>query len=124
MEKYGDNWEIKSLPKAIYKRAKGVADERNYDSITSGDGTNTISIWDCITLKECKEVVTVGSHWTELFETQLTRPEDEKISGGKTERTKWIGQVERLKNKLNMPSHSITSAEFEFIKSIHIWIKE
>lgn len=123
MYKYGENWEIKALPKPIYKRAKGVADERNYDSIASGDGTNTISIWDCITLKECKEVVTVGSHWTELFESLLTRPEEEKISGGKAARTKWIEQVESLQNKLNMPSYSVTTAEFEFIKSVYIWIK-
>ena len=106
-----------------HKRVKGVADERNYDSIASGDGTNTISIWDCITLKECKEVVTVGSHWTELFEPLLTRPEEEKISGGKAARTKWIEQVESLQNKLNMPSYSVTTAEFEFIKSVYLWIK-
>lgn len=123
MDKYGDNWEIKSLPKPIYKRAKGFADERNYDSITSGDGTNTVSVWDCVTLKECKEVVTVGSHWTELFEPLLTRPEEEKISGGKAARTKWIEQIESLQNKLNMPSYSVTTAEFEFIKSVYIWIK-
>ena len=123
MDKYGDNWEIKSLPKPIYKRAKGIADERNYDSITSGDGANTVSVWDCVTLKECKEIVTVGSHWTELFEGILTRPEEEKISGGKAARTKWIEQVESLQNKLNMPSYSVTTAEFEFIKAVYTWIK-
>lgn len=123
MDKYGDNWEIKSLPKPIYKRAKGIADERNYDSITSGDGSNTVSVWDCVTLKECKEIVTVGSHWTELFEGILTRPEEEKISGGKAARTKWIEQVESLQNKLNMPSYSVTTAEFEFIKAVYTWIK-
>jgi len=124
IKKYGDNWEIKAMPKAIYKRAKGVADERNYDNITSGDGTNTISIWDCITLKECKEVVTMGSHWIELFETKLTRPEEEKISGGKAARTKWIETIEILKNKLSMSSYSITIKEFDFIKSVYKWIKE
>ncbi|MFG6393113.1 MAG: DGQHR domain-containing protein [Lachnospiraceae bacterium] len=123
MDKYGENWEIKALPKPIYKRAKSVADERNYDSIASGDGTNTISIWDCITLKECKKVVIVGSHWTELFEPLLTRPEEKKMKGGKVARTKWIEQVESLQNKLNMPFYSITTAEFEFIKSVHIWLK-
>lgn len=123
MDKYGDNWEIKSLPKPIYKRAKSIADERNYDSITSGDGANTVSVWDCVTLKECKEIVTVGSHWTELFEGILTRPEEEKISGGKAARTKWIEQVESLQNKLNMPSYSVTTAEFEFIKAVYTWIK-
>lgn len=122
MDKYGDNWEIKSLPKPIYKRAKGISDERNYDSITSGDGANTVSVWDCVTLKECKEIVTVGSHWTELFEGILTRPEEEKISGGKAARTKWIEQVEILQNKLNMPSYSVTTAEFEFIKAVYTWM--
>lgn len=120
---YGDNWEIKALPKPIYKRAKGVADERNYDSIASGDSSNVVSVWDCVTLKECKEIVTVGSHWTELFESILTRPEEEKLSGGKTARTKWIEQIESLQNKLNMPSYSVTTAEFEFIKAVYIWTK-
>lgn len=120
---YGDNWEIKALPKPIYKRAKGVADERNYDSIASGDSSNVVSVWNCVTLKECKEIVTVGSHWTELFESILTRPEEEKLSGGKTARTKWIEQIESLQNKLNMPSYSVTTAEFEFIKAVYLWTK-
>lgn len=122
-DKYGENWEIKAIPKSIYKRAKGVADERNYDIIASGDESNTISIWDCITLKECKEIVTIGGHWTELFEHLLTRPEEAKISGGKAARTKWIEQVEILQNKLKMPSYSVTTKEFDFIRSVYLWIK-
>lgn len=120
---YGNNWEIKALPKPIYKRAKSIADERNYDSIASGDGADPISIWDCITLRECKEIVTVGNHWTELFESLLTRPDDKELSGGKAARTKWIEQIDTLQNKLNMPSYSVTSAEFDFIKSVYMWIK-
>lgn len=123
VKKYGSSWEIKALPKPIYKRAKGVADESNYESIASGDGTNTISVWDCVTLKECKEIVTAGSHWTELFEAILTRPEEEKISGGKTAKTKWMEQVESIQNKLNMPSYSVSTSEFEFIKAVRSWIK-
>ena len=82
-----------------------------------------VSVWDCVTLKECKEIVTVGSHWTELFESILTRPEEEKLSGGKAARTKWIEQIESLQNKLNMPSYSVTTAEFEFIKAVYLWTK-
>ena len=121
--KYGDNWEIKGLPKAIYTHAKGIADERNYDSISTGNDASPISIWDCVTLKECKEIVTIGSHWTELFEDTLTRPEDIKLSGGKAAKTKWIEQIEVLQNKLNMPSYSVTTEEFSFIQSVHSWIK-
>lgn len=123
VEKYEDNWEIKALPKPIYKRAKGIADEQNYDTISSGNGANPVSIWDCVTLKECKEIVTVGSHWTELFDVLLTRPGEEKMSGGKAARTKWIEQIEGLQNKLSMSSYSVTTAEFDFIKTVHTWIQ-
>ena len=123
-EKYGANWEIKGLPRSIYKRAKGIADERNYDNITAGDSSSAISVWDCVTLKECKEIVTVGSHWTELFEELLTRPEETKISGGKTAKTKWIEQIEVLQNKLGKPSYSVSTAEFEFIKAVYAWISK
>ena len=121
-EKYGESWEIKGLPKAIYKRAKSIADERFYDSIVSGDGTTSITIWDCVSLKECKEIITVGSHWTDLFESILTRPEEIKIGGGKAAKTKWIEQIESLQNKLNMPSYSASTKEFEFIKAVYNWI--
>lgn len=122
-QKYGDNWEIKGLPKQIYKRAKGLADEKNYDNVTSGNGAEPVSVWDCVTMKECKEIVTVGGHWTELFESRLTRPGDEKMPGGKAAKTKWIEQVEVLQNKLNNPSYSISTAEFEFIKEVYSWSK-
>ena len=121
--KYKENWEIKGLPKQIYKRAKSIADEKNYDSIALGDGSNSVSIWDCVTLKECKEIVTAGNHWTELFEDKLTRPEEEKISGGKAAKTKWIEQIEALQNKLHNPSYSVSTVDFEFIKSVYSWIK-
>lgn len=119
---YGDNWEIKGLPKTIYKHAKGLADERNYDSISSGDGASMVSIWDCVSLKECKEIVTIGSHWTELFESVLTRPEEIKIAGGKAAKAKWIEQIEVLQNKLNMPSFSVTSSDFDFIRAVYGWL--
>ena len=122
-EKYGENWEIMGLPKTIYKRAKSEADERNYDSITAGYGTTTVSIWDCVSLRECKEIVTIGSHWTDLFEERLTRPEEAKISGGKTAKTKWIEQIEVLQNKLTKPLYSVTMTEFEFIKAVRNWLK-
>ena len=121
-KEYGDNWEIKGLPRPIYKRAKDVADEQNYDSIAAGDNTHLVEIWDCITLKDCKEIATVGSHWTELFESKLTRPEETKRAGGKAEKTKWMEQVESIQNKLNMTSYSVTAEEFNFLKELYTWL--
>lgn len=122
-EHYGVNWEIKGLPKPIYKKAKGIADDQNYENVANGNTTTDVSIWDCVTLKECKEIVISGSHWTELFESILIRPEEKNNAGGKSAKTKWIEQIEILQNKLNMSSYSITSTEFEFLKAIYSWSK-
>ena len=81
-----------------------------------------VTVWDCVTLRECKEIVTTGSHWTELFENVLTRPEDIKMPGGKATKTKWIERIESLKNKLSKPSYSVPTIEFEFIKAVRHWI--
>lgn len=58
-EYYGDNWVIKGIPKSVYKRAKGEADEKNYELI-SNDEESDISEWDCVTLKECRDIVQYG----------------------------------------------------------------
>lgn len=124
-EQYGDQWEIKALPKPIYTRAKSVADDRNYDSVASGNASGVVvTIWDCVTPRECKEIVVSGSHWSDLFENVLTRPEEKTVSGGKTAKTKWMEQIETLQNKLNLPSYSVTTTEFEFIQSVYNWLKE
>lgn len=123
-KKYGENWEIHGIPKQIYSRAKSTADEKNYDNITSGNVAEETTIWDCVTLKDCREIVTAGSHWTDLFEDVLVRPEEIKIPGGKDAKTKWIETIETIKNKLNKPSYSVTTAEFSFIKAVHTWVKE
>lgn len=122
-EKYGQDWDVKALPKTIYKKAKATADDQNYNSIVAGGGDDKISVWDCVSLKGCKEVVIAGSHWSELFEDILTRPEDKSIQGGKGAKTQWIEQVDTLQTKLKMPSYSVSSTDFEFIKSVHNWIK-
>ena len=58
-----------------------------------------------------------------MFEDKLTRPEEEKISGGKAAKTKLIEQIEALQNKLHNPSYSVSTVDFEFIKSVYSWIK-
>ena len=123
-ENYGNNWEIRGIPKTIYTRAKSISDEQTYDIVSSGNVSDTITVWDCITLKDCKEIITSGSHWIDLFESILTLPGEDKLPGGKNAKTKWIERIETLQNKLNMPSYSVTNEEFSFIRSVHSWINE
>lgn len=119
---YGKDWLIKALPKAIYTRAKTEADDQNYDLISSGQSGDEISIWDCVSLTDCKTIATVGNHWTSVFEKFLIRPEEEDIAGGKEAKTEWLSKTETIFNKIQRMSYSVTEAEFELIKSIHLWI--
>lgn len=124
MTRYGAGWEVKGIPKEIYKKAKSVADDRNYDNIASGNETETIEIWDCVTLKECREIISLSGHWQDLFEVKFTRPEEARMAGGKAAKTKWIEQIESLQNKLNMASYSVSTADFDFIKAVYAWLKK
>jgi DNA sulfur modification protein DndB len=120
--KYGENWEIAGIPKPIYKRAKSVADEKYYDGIKSGDTSSIATLWDCVSLSECREIIMAGNHWTELFADELTLPNQERLSGGKKAKTAWIENVETIQNKLSRATYSVTKEEFEFIKSVYEWL--
>ena len=120
-EYYGDNWVIKGIPKSVYKRAKGEADEKNYELI-SNDEESDISEWDCVTLKECRDIVQYGKNWSEIFENIITRPEERKRTGGKEAKTEWLETVNAEKNKLTKPTYSIPKATFELISSIYSWL--
>ena len=121
---YGDNWLIHALPKQIYTNAKQKADEQNYENIKNGQNYENVSVWECVSLAECKTIAISGNHWTELFETILTRPEEASIVGGKAAKTEWLTKMAAISNKLMKPNYSVSNEEFELIKSIHEWVKE
>lgn len=120
---YGENWEIKALPKTIYNAAKQKADDQNYDSIKNGYASDTVSIWECVSLADCKVIATAGNHWTEIFEKILTRPEDANVSGGKAAKTDWLARMTTISNKLMKPNYSVSKDEFDLIKSVYDWLK-
>ena len=120
---YGDNWEIKALPRTIYSSAKQKADDQTYDSIKNGHIAEPISIWDCVTLADCKSIATTGNHWTEIFEDLLTRPEEKNISGGKSAKTEWLAKMSAISNKLMKPNYSVSKEDYETIKSIYDWLR-
>ena len=121
-ETYHQNWIVLALPKSIYNSAKQKADEENYELIRAGQSGSEVSLWDYITFADLKIIATSGSHWTEIFEQILTRPEETKISGGKDAKTEWLTRIENIFNKLQTPNYSVSIEEFEFIKAIRTWI--
>ncbi len=120
---HGENWLIHGLPKSVYTRAKKEADDQNYDSVSKGS-EESVSIWDCVNLSECKEIATYGRNWSEVFENILTQPNDTKLSGGKEKKTEWIEKLGTYKNKLLKPNYSISKDDYEFIKKLYLWLIE
>ena len=64
---HGQNWLIHGLPKTIYTKAKKDADDQSYDMIAKGESGESISIWDCVIMADCKDIITYGRNWSENF---------------------------------------------------------
>lgn len=121
---HGANWLITGLPKSVYTKAKKIADEQLYEIISNGGNGNEISIWDYVSLSECKSIVLNGKNWSELFEPIFVRPEDVKISGGKNAKANWIERIGSISNKLSRSAYSVPTEEFQYVKSIYDWLQK
>ena len=121
-EYFGDSWLIKGLPKNIYTRAKGEADEAMYVHVTSTGEEIDIPIWDYVTLPECKQIILNGKNWSLFFEDTFVRPEESNIVGGKDAKTDWLLRVNSIANKLSKESYSVPVDEYSYVKSIYDWL--
>lgn len=121
---YGKNWVIQGLPRSIYERAKKESDDQNYEAIRNGSSDGNVTIWECVTLAECKSIATAGNHWSTLFDNVLTRPEEMGVSGTKEAKTAWLQAMNAIANKLTKPSYSVSTKEYQQIKSIHSWLSK
>lgn len=117
---YGENWIIKGLPKNTYKTAKKMADDKNYE-LLSNDEEAEIDTWDCITLADCREIVTYSHNWSEIFESIVTRPEDVGLSN-KEQKTEWMSTMSKEINKISKTTYSVPKATFELISCIYDWL--
>lgn len=121
-EYYGDSWLVKGLPKAVYTRAKGEADEDRYEQISNDNEDIEIPIWEYVTLAECKPIILNGKNWSLLFEDSMVRPEEANMAGGKEPKTDWILRISNIINKLSKDSYSVPVDEYSYVKSVHEWL--
>lgn len=119
---FGDSWLIKGLPKTTYTRAKREADEVVYQQISSDGEDTDASIWDYVTIADCKAIVLNGGNWSRFFEDTFVRPEETDLSGGKDAKTNWIARLSTIKNKLSKDSYSVPVDEYSFVKCIYDWL--
>lgn len=121
-ESFGKDWLIKALPKPIYQKIKGQADDHNYDATIAQEETSEVSPWDFATLNDCRAIALSGSHWSTLFEKYLVRPEEKNSVGNKEAKTKWLIEIESISNKLQKPTYSVSIQEFDLLKTVHVWL--
>lgn len=117
--KYGDKWLIRGVPKGVYIRAKKEADEQNYEYQSNGGDGEITSVWDCVNLEECSEIVKYGKNWSEMFESIIGLPDI--IKGDKNTKTDWMVKIYNIDKKLAKTSYSVTKDEYEFVKKIYSW---
>ena len=119
-KKYQGKWLTAGMPPKVYKQANTAKGKADYENSKNGI-VKDVSIWDCVTIANCKDIAIFGSNWTELFESDYTRPEELKISGGKNAKTAWITKFAAISNNRNA-SYSFSEDEYLFLKSIHSWL--
>lgn len=113
---FGKKWFEKGVPPKI-------ADKATVDALTKNreieDDVDEVEPWDCLTIIAYREIAL--KNWQNIFEKEYTKPGEEKISGGKEEKTKWMVKLERIRNQ-NFHSYSVTEEELNFLEELHDWI--
>ncbi len=113
---FGKKWFEKGLPPKISEKAIVDALSKNRELEEEDE---QVDAWDCITIIAYREIAL--KNWQSIFEKEYTKPGEEKISGGKDEKTKWMVRLERIRNQ-NFHSYSVTEEELSFLEELHDWI--
>lgn len=119
--KYGKTWVASGLPPKVYRQANTAMGKKKYENSINGIN-DEISIWDCVTIANYRDIATFGANWTELFEYAYTRPDELKLSGGKIAKTEWIMRLSKIASSTTSASYSVSEQDYLFLKSIYEWL--
>ncbi len=115
-DEFGKSWFKKGLPEKIYSDAIALAAKKNREI---EDENEEKEPWDQLHLIDYREIIL--KNWQKMFEISYTRPNEEKISGGKDAKTKWMVELNRIRNE-NYHTYYVTSEELSFIEEIYDWL--
>jgi DNA sulfur modification protein DndB len=117
-EKFGKMWFKKGVPPQIGDEAVALATKKNRDIENEED---EVEPWDCVNIIAYRAIAV--KNWQDGFEKDYTKPGEEKISGGKEEKTKWMVKLEFLRNQ-NVHSYFVTEDELKFLEELNDWLIE
>lgn len=115
-DEFGKAWFKKGVPEKIYSDASALAARKNREIDNEEEEKEP---WDQLHLIDYREIIL--KNWQKLFESTFTKPGEEKISGGKEAKTKWMVDLNRIRNE-NYHTYYVTSEELSFIEEIHDWL--
>lgn len=115
-DEFGKAWFKKGLPEKTYSDAIALAAKKNREIDDEEDEKEP---WDQLHLIDYREIIL--KNWQKLFETQFTKPGEGKISGGKEAKTKWMVELNRIRNE-NSHTYYVTGDELSFIEEIYDWL--
>jgi DNA sulfur modification protein DndB len=113
---YGKSWFKKGVPEKIFTEATLLAARKNREIEDEEDEKEP---WDQLHLIDYREIILKS--WQKVFEHDYTKPGEEKVSGGKEAKTKWMVELNRIRNE-NYHTYYVTSEELSFIEEIHDWL--
>lgn len=115
-DKFGKMWFKKGVPPQIGDDAVALATKKNRDIENEED---EVEPWDCINIIAYRAIAV--KNWQDVFEKDYTKPGEEKISGGKEEKTKWMVKLEFLRNQ-NVHSYFVSEDELKFLEELNDWL--
>ena len=115
-EEFDKSWFKKGVPEKIYSDAIALAAKKNREIDDIEDEKEP---WDQLHLIDYREIIL--KNWQKVFEKDFTKPGEEKISGGKENKTKWMVELNRIRNE-NSHTYYVTSEELSFIEEIYDWL--
>ncbi len=121
---FAGSWLVKGIPKNIYTKAKGEADEAVYQNIVNDDDDTEIPIWNYIRFDDCRAIILNGKNWSMFFEEIFVRPEESNIAGGREAKTEWLLRLNSIRSKMSKESYSVPVDDYEFIHSVYDWLSD
>lgn len=86
-------------------------------------GEPSVDEWDVFSFLDCHKLAYHSNYWSEGLRSILTRPEQKgRKNGDKAAKTKWLEDMNKIKESLKRPSYSVKQQDFEYICSISDWL--
>jgi len=114
---YGSNWFKEGLPRKVYKDAIDRAADKSFDR------DEDVEPWNALNLINYRDIACKDDgQWQKLFRKRYTMPGADK-RGGRDSHTKWMVQLNQIRNDLAHITHySVSDEDFEFLELLRAWI--